>query len=299
MADQAGDGPVVVRCRSTRWSASPSKGGGDQYEKSLPILEALIDGGHDKAELPVWGVLAAVCCNEFDLADNFAKIAIDTGAVGATPDDTDEAKATFAQAISYLQEKDRYRARWEAEREIREQEAAADDNPRVKLTLGKEGAPTGEVVIELFEDQAPTATANFLSLVKKGFYENVPFHRVLPRFMAQGGDPDRSRHRRAGLQHRLRVLPGRLPKALPRHAQHGPRGAGHGRLPVSSSASSRPTSSTAGTRPSAGSPKGSRRSARSRCSIPTRAARRPNGSSRPKCCGIARTTTSFEKLPGR
>lgn len=160
------------------------QGGGDQYETALPILEALVDGGAEKPELPLWGVLAAVCANEFDLADKFAKIAIESGAVRSQPGESEEAQAVFAQAIDYLQSKDKYRARWEQEQKIREAEASTDDLPRVKMTLDK-----GEVVIELFENEAPIATANFLSLVKKGFYDGVVFHRVLPRFMAQGGDP--------------------------------------------------------------------------------------------------------------
>jgi cyclophilin family peptidyl-prolyl cis-trans isomerase len=47
----------------------------------------------------------------------------------------------------------------------------------------------GDVVVELFENEAPQAVANFITLVKQGFYNDVAFHRVLPMFMAQGGDP--------------------------------------------------------------------------------------------------------------
>ena len=52
----------------------------------------------------------------------------------------------------------------------------------MKLTTTK-----GEIVIELFENEAPQSVANFLTLVKQGFYTGSPFHRVLPMFMAQGG----------------------------------------------------------------------------------------------------------------
>lgn len=159
-------------------------GGGDQYETVVPILEALVEGGHDKAELPVWGALAAICTNDFDLADKFVAFAEKNGSLQTAPGEDEEAQEAFATALRFIQDRARYRARWEKEQKVREAEAAADNNPRVKLTLNK-----GEVVIELFEDQAPIATANFLSLVKKGFYEGVVFHRVLPRFMAQGGDP--------------------------------------------------------------------------------------------------------------
>ena len=159
-------------------------GGGDQYESALPILQALVDGGHDKAELPLWGLLAAVATNDFDLADKFAQKAIESGAVGKAPAGGDAAEETWGLAMRYLQEKDRFRERWEAEKAVRDADAAADDLPRVKVETSK-----GDLVIELFENQAPTATANFLALVKKGFYNGVPVHRVIPHFMAQGGDP--------------------------------------------------------------------------------------------------------------
>jgi cyclophilin family peptidyl-prolyl cis-trans isomerase len=78
----------------------------------------------------------------------------------------------------------RYRELWAKEQAIRAAEAKVDDLPRVKLKTSK-----GDIVIELFENEAPQSTANFLTLVKSGFYDGVAFHRVLPQFMAQGGDP--------------------------------------------------------------------------------------------------------------
>ena len=47
----------------------------------------------------------------------------------------------------------------------------------------------GTLVIELFENEAPGAVGNFVSLVQKKYYDGLTFHRVLPGFMAQGGDP--------------------------------------------------------------------------------------------------------------
>ena len=46
----------------------------------------------------------------------------------------------------------------------------------------------GDVVIEL-DSQMPVTTGNFETLVKKGFYDGVIFHRIIPGFMIQGGDP--------------------------------------------------------------------------------------------------------------
>ena len=48
----------------------------------------------------------------------------------------------------------------------------------------------GTFQIELFEQRAPKTTANFRSLVKKGFYDGVKFHRVIESFMIQGGCPE-------------------------------------------------------------------------------------------------------------
>jgi peptidyl-prolyl cis-trans isomerase B (cyclophilin B) len=47
----------------------------------------------------------------------------------------------------------------------------------------------GDVVIQLFPEQAPKTVANFIALAKKGYYDGVTFHRVIPDFMIQGGDP--------------------------------------------------------------------------------------------------------------
>ena len=74
---------------------------------------------------------------------------------------------------------------WKKEQAIRRQEAEANDLPRVKLQTSK-----GDIVLELYENEAPKAVANFVSLVEKKFYDGLTFHRVLPGFMAQGGCPD-------------------------------------------------------------------------------------------------------------
>jgi len=47
----------------------------------------------------------------------------------------------------------------------------------------------GDIAVELFDDDAPKTVDNFTSLAGKGFYDGVIFHRVIPDFMIQGGDP--------------------------------------------------------------------------------------------------------------
>ena len=48
----------------------------------------------------------------------------------------------------------------------------------------------GELRIDLFDNDAPNTVANFLKLVKQGFYDGLSFHRVINGFMAQGGCPN-------------------------------------------------------------------------------------------------------------
>jgi peptidyl-prolyl cis-trans isomerase B (cyclophilin B) len=47
----------------------------------------------------------------------------------------------------------------------------------------------GAIALELFDEDAPKTVDNFLGLARKGFYDSVIFHRVIPDFMVQGGDP--------------------------------------------------------------------------------------------------------------
>ena len=47
----------------------------------------------------------------------------------------------------------------------------------------------GNIVLELFENDAPNTVANFVKLINKGYYNGLKFHRVIPNFMIQGGCP--------------------------------------------------------------------------------------------------------------
>ncbi len=86
---------------------------------------------------------------------------------------------------SYLEDSDEYQQLWDEEQKVRAAEAKADDLPRVELDTTK-----GKIVLEMFENEAPNAVANFIELVEKGFYDGIVFHRVIPGFMTQGGDPN-------------------------------------------------------------------------------------------------------------
>ena len=60
------------------------------------------------------------------------------------------------------------------------------DNPIVTIEMD-----SGKIIkVELYPKVAPNTVNNFVSLVNKGFYDGTIFHRVIPGFMIQGGDPD-------------------------------------------------------------------------------------------------------------
>ena len=76
---------------------------------------------------------------------------------------------------------------WKLESELRLKEAKEDDLPRVKLQLGSD-----EIVIELFENEAPESVANFISLVESGYYDDAFFAPVIKGIVAQSGVYNRS-----------------------------------------------------------------------------------------------------------
>ncbi len=81
-----------------------------------------------------------------------------------------------------------YVAFWKSEQAIRKAEAAATGEaqlPRVTFKTNR-----GDIVLELFENEAPNTVASFVSLVEAKKYDGIKFHRVIPMFMAQGGDPN-------------------------------------------------------------------------------------------------------------
>lgn len=76
--------------------------------------------------------------------------------------------------------------RWRAEHpELFENPPPPEDAPRVRIQTG-----AGDIVVALYPEQAPEHAANFLKLCQEGFYDGTRFHRVLPGFMIQGGDPN-------------------------------------------------------------------------------------------------------------
>ncbi len=143
----------------------------DDPLKALRLAE-LLDGA--KAGSVDISLLAAAACLATSRLDESEAWLVKATAAGADKKRLSELTEAIAQS----------RPKAKQEMAKREAEAKADDLPRVKLSTSK-----GDIVVELFENEAPNTVANFLSLVSKGFYDGTPFHRVIGGFMAQGGDP--------------------------------------------------------------------------------------------------------------
>ncbi len=65
-------------------------------------------------------------------------------------------------------------------------EMSIDPKKKYKATIETE---KGSMVINLFADKTPKTVNNFVFLAREGYYDGIIFHRVIPDFMAQGGDP--------------------------------------------------------------------------------------------------------------
>ena len=99
-------------------------------------------------------------------------------AVQPTAATSNQARATSAPAGSNAQPT--------SKQYDKEPELTIDPNKQYTATIKTE---KGDIVIELFAKNAPRTVNSFIFLAKEGFYDNVTFHRVLPGFVAQGGDP--------------------------------------------------------------------------------------------------------------
>ncbi|MDW8079751.1 MAG: peptidylprolyl isomerase [Thermoguttaceae bacterium] len=143
----------------------------DNFEEAYRLGCRLIEAGHPNPAVYALTGVAAFTLHEYDRANEYLQIADKRGVLS-------EGGKRVLEDLAY------YRQAWEREKSLRQKEAAAGNLPRVLLVTTK-----GELELELFEDQAPNTVANFISLVEKKFYDGVPFHRVIPHFAAQTGDP--------------------------------------------------------------------------------------------------------------
>ncbi len=142
----------------------------DRFEAIAPLAKVLFDSDAKHSnELLEAIAYTGYAMNDFDLSE--------------------AALIKLAQQIKLpprlqvmLEETAELKAKWERELKFREADAASNTNPRVRLFTNR-----GEIEIELFEDQAPEAVANFVFLVERGFYKRKLFFRVVEHLAAQTG----------------------------------------------------------------------------------------------------------------
>jgi cyclophilin family peptidyl-prolyl cis-trans isomerase len=168
-ATEAGDyllGVLFLHCQS------------DDFEAAMQTAKPLLDGQYEGPLVHGWAGLAAFCTSDFETAEKELKLAQDNNVFAKMGGELANLGPMMLKELPF------YKQAWQKEQQLRAAEAKADDLPRVLLKTSK-----GDIEVELLENEAPNTVANFISLVEKRFYNGTPFHRVLPMFMAQGGDP--------------------------------------------------------------------------------------------------------------
>ncbi len=143
-----------------------------RFEGMLELGLALQSNGVTSEKLSEAIALSAVAENKFDFAKpwiekHFKESSKPRPILGATYDKVDTLNSDWAEELR-----------------MREEDAKGEPLPQVSILTTK-----GEIIVELFENQAPETVANFIHLVEEHFFDGLTFHRVLEHFMAQTGCP--------------------------------------------------------------------------------------------------------------
>lgn len=130
----------------------------------------LIDGGGQLLYLFQAASRSAVVGGQFDIARKVYD--------AMSEDQLEDVDRRFSYGMDQLEEN------YLEEQEILKKETEADNLPQVKLRTSE-----GDVVLELFLDQAPSTVASFIKLVEEGFYDGLDFHQVIDDLLVLTGDP--------------------------------------------------------------------------------------------------------------
>ena len=148
----------------------------DRFEDASALSQLLIAGGCVEKGIKNLAGISAFALSDFETALQYLRDADIRGTISEQG----------TNCLGYLSDAGTLESQWAEELAIREAEATADDLPRAKLVTDM-----GDIVLELFENEAPDTVGNFMSLIEQGFYDGLAFHRVIEGFMAQGGCPNR------------------------------------------------------------------------------------------------------------
>ncbi|MDR1479609.1 MAG: peptidylprolyl isomerase [Planctomycetaceae bacterium] len=177
----------------------------DNFEVAVKIFKSVVDKGipEDAGVLYTYAGLSAVMTCDLGEAAAWLKIAKENKSFEQyikflQSESSSKAGSQMSHgeimAMNFLGLSERIadiKADWDKEKEIRQTETKANEDPKTKLPRVELNTSKGKIVIELFENEAPNSVANFIALVEKKYYNGTKFHRVLPCFMAQGGDNGR------------------------------------------------------------------------------------------------------------
>jgi cyclophilin family peptidyl-prolyl cis-trans isomerase len=141
-----------------------------QLTTCYAATKKLMDLNSGDAELAKLMGRISILTNDFEYATEYAKSNQQEIESFPLPE---RALCTFLDTLT---------ERYQRELKIRKEETAADDLPHAIIETNK-----GDIVIELFENQAPETVGNFVSLIEAGFYDDMIFHHVLRNILANSG----------------------------------------------------------------------------------------------------------------
>ncbi len=138
--------------------------------KAIELLQLVAKSNPSQPNLTSYLYYSNLLCNRFDEARKILDQATSQG---------------FAVPATTLPQLKAFETNWTKELEARSSEMEKDDLPRVLMETD-----TGNIEIELFENEAPNTVSNFIALVESGFYNGLTFYRVEPSSFCQTGCPN-------------------------------------------------------------------------------------------------------------
>lgn len=160
---------------SLAWAKSRT--GENRYDEAY---ELLANRENDLATNPTSALVMAQCLmarNRFEEA---------TAVLESIPEEGLNSNPRMRGTVNSMKtQANRWKPLWDSELALREQEEAEGNLPMMQVITSR-----GPITVMLFENQAPNTVANFVNLSESNFYDGQRFHRVVPNFVAQVGDPN-------------------------------------------------------------------------------------------------------------
>ncbi len=147
----------------------------NDFDRSAEVSSKLLAAGRETKDVLSMGGVSQFAVHNFEEAHTILSKATELNRLNPKYE-------------SYVDASKDYVELWKTEQGVRAKETALEGDqalPRAEFDTDR-----GKIVFELFENEAPNTVANFISLIEGGKYDGLKFHRVIPTFMAQGGDPN-------------------------------------------------------------------------------------------------------------